>query len=107
MTPDRVLLGRLTTPKLVADMLDRLGELSPTAFRGCERVYKLSYYFGGLVVATRETDDGTEIVFSGPIEEVAEGVKRLSRAEAESLLIFSPDLLEVHLAGLPRAERRR
>ena len=104
MTTTRVMLDKLATPKLVGDMLARLGSLSASARRDTERLYKLSYYYGGLVVAVREAADGTEVVFSGPIEEVAEGIARLSREQAESLLIFSPDPLEVHLAGLPRAE---
>lgn len=100
-----VLLNALATPKLVEDMLARLGKLPAAKRRHIERMYKLSYYFGELVIATRETRRGTEVVAAGSMKEVAESLNRLPRKQAETALISSPDHIDVHIVGLPRAPR--
>lgn len=104
MMAEATILEALETPQLVREMLGRLATFSPTALRRVEREYKLSYYYGGLVIAGRETSAGFAVVFSGPAAEVAAATGQLPREQAEQLTISTPDPIEVHLANLPQVE---
>src|SRR5690242_9277288 len=48
MMADATILETLDTPQLIHDMLGRLSKFKAAALRRMERVYKLSYYYGGL-----------------------------------------------------------
>ena len=82
-------LERLPTPPLVAQMLDRLGPLAPADREAWEREFKLSCYYGGLMVAAEAGPDGgkatgvsfTELSKSAPAQfTVGFDFKQLPRA---------------------------
>lgn len=104
MIGDMTTLDSLETPKLVRDMLARLGTYPSATLERAEREYKLSYYFGGLLVAGLEGSGGFAIVLSGPPTEVAAAAEQLPRDQIERLLFFTPDPIEVHIANLPQVE---
>ncbi|HEX4610166.1 MAG TPA: hypothetical protein VH092_18380 [Urbifossiella sp.] len=92
---------QLPTPDFVRDMLDWLAPAK--ADRPCrEREYKLSYYYGGFVVAAEATPAGLMIVASGPAHELGQVFDQLSKPEFERLVFLFPDPISAHLAGLPR-----
>jgi len=91
---------RLPTPRLVTDMLDRLGPTSDRVY--WETEFKLSYYYGGLLVAAERGRDGLLVVASGPAAEVGAVLDRLPPGSADRLVILTPDPLTDHLASLPR-----
>jgi hypothetical protein len=91
---------RLATPDFVRDMVDWLAP--PKADRPCwEREYKLSYYYGGFVVAAEETPTGLMVVASGPAHELGPVLDELTKPEFERLVFLFPDPLAAHLASLP------
>jgi hypothetical protein len=91
---------RLQTPQLVTDMLDRLGPDVDRAHWEVE--FKLSYYYGGLLVAAERGRDGLRVVASGPAAEVGAVLDSLPPGAADRLVILTPDPLADHLASLPR-----
>jgi hypothetical protein len=104
MTEHMTMLDSLETPKLVRDMLARLGKCSPATLERAKREYKLSYYYGGLVIAGLDTPGGLAVVFSGSANEVAAAIKPLPRNQVEQLIFSTPDPIEVHIANLPQVE---
>ncbi len=99
-----MLIDDKETPKLVSEMIERY----PRVVEGSERIelertFKLSYYFGGLVVALKSTRQGPAIAYSGPVEEVARAMSKLTRRESEQLTVVMPDPIEDHVQGLRKS----
>lgn len=95
---------RLPTPPLVADMLARLGDRPAAERAEAEREFKLSCYYGGMMVAGEQTPDGLVVVASGPMEEVGAALRDLPHGSLGRLVyLFPAPLAEIipHLPGRP------
>jgi hypothetical protein len=67
---------------------------------------KLSYHFGGLNVALRETERGLEVVASGPAHEVANVLNTMDPKELDGISTTIPLSWEKMLARYVPAWRR-
>lgn len=100
MCRQHVYVDRLETPAVVRDRLARVaGQMEPAELRRAERAYKLRYYFGGCVVAGRETPDGFAVLVAGTPRLVEAVLAGLPRAEAEGYTLSTPDPLPLGAAS--------
>lgn len=88
------ILEKIATPPAVESLIAEMGIADPNRCVRTERNYKLSYYFGGMDVACRDTPGGTLIVASGPSNEVAEKLRTIPDGELDSIYLERPPLWE-------------
>lgn len=102
-------LKELETPQVIHALLKRQGRLPAEARDHLERHLKLSYYFGGLNVAAKETDQGLAVVASGPGREVRAALDALKKKDREGVTILFPETWEEMFAGFcqPTGPRTR
>jgi hypothetical protein len=96
----RVLLRQLETPRSVRELMSYFGKLRGKNRQQLEEHIKLSYYFGGLEVAYERTEQGPEIIASGPPEEVARVLDSLDPEHLNHITIDFPERFERILSGL-------
>lgn len=96
MTRQHIYLDRLETPAVVREQLAKLSlQLEPADLLRAEQASKLQYYFGGCVVAGRDTPDGFAVLVAGTPRLVESVLAGLSRVEAESYTLSTPDPLRI------------
>lgn len=93
------IVEQMETPDLIREIIGLLPNVSPERLPGVERMFKLSYYFGGLTILSRETPDGLEILASD--SDVAAVLEQMSQAEIDQCLLSIPDEFEDLLIALP------
>lgn len=94
------LLENKRTPKVIRELVKRAEPLSKEERLHLERELKLSWYFGGLNVACKETEAGLAIVASGPGSEVRDVLHRLSKEERAEVTVIFPETFEVQVAAI-------
>lgn len=95
----RRIVEQMETPDLIREILGLLPDVTPERLPRVERMFKLSYYFGGQIVLTRETPAGLEVVAEGP--EVTTVLAQLTQEEVNQCLLSIPDEFDDLLIALP------
>lgn len=97
----RRIVEQMETPELIREILGLLPNVPPERRPGVERMFKLSYYFGGFAILSRETPAGLEILASGPVEEVIPVLRSVPEEEQEQWILSYPDPFEDLTIALP------
>jgi len=98
-------LERQPNAPLVTDMMARVEALAAEGLTAADRArwerhFKLSYYYGGLMVAAVVTPARLTVVASGPADEVGKVLRGMTRVEVEQLTMLFPDPLDAVISDL-------